>query len=139
MGRSVSLANALSGMATSQSSLNIVSRNVANAGTPGYHKQSLSIIDTMGVNSVFARTGGVESAFNASLQANFNAAVSNSGYTSTMTTMLAQLQTYFGKPGDDGSLDTKFGGFMNALQSLVTSPTTSRRARPWSRRHRAWY
>ena len=122
MGLSVSLSNALTGMATSQSSLNVVSRNVANAGTPGYHKQSLSIIDTMGVNSVFARTGGVERAFNASLQANYNAAVSNSGYTSTMTTMLDQLQTYFGKPGDDGSLDTMFGGYMNALQSLGTRP-----------------
>ena len=122
MGLSVSLSNALTGMATSQSSLNVVSRNVANAGTPGYHKQSLSIIDTMGVNSVFARTGGVERAFNASLQANYNAAVSNSGYTSTMTTMLDQLQTYFGKPGDDGSLDTMFGGFMIALQALGTSP-----------------
>src|SRR3569623_1248067 len=122
MGLSVSLANALSGMATSQSSLNIVARNVANAGTPGYHKQSLSVIDTMGVNSVFARTGGVQRAFNASLQANYNAAVSHSSYTATMSAVLDQLQTYFGKPGDDGSGDTMFGGFMNALQSLGTSP-----------------
>src|SRR3954471_17844452 len=122
MGLSVSLANALTGMATSQSSLNVVSRNVANAGTPGYHKQSLSIIDTMGVNSVFARSGGVERAFNASLQASYNSAVSDSGYTATMSTMLDQLQTYFGKPGDDGSVVTMFGSFMNSLQSLGTSP-----------------
>ena len=122
MGLGISLANALTGMATSQSSLNVVSRNVANAGTPGYHKQSLSIIDTLGVNSIFARTGGVERAFNSSLQANYNSAISNSGYTSTMSTMLDQLQTYFGKPGDDGSIDTMFGSFMNALQSLGTSP-----------------
>jgi flagellar hook-associated protein 1 FlgK len=75
MGLGISLANALTGMATSQASLNIVSRNVANAGTPGYHRQSLSVIDTLGVNSVFARTGGVERAFNASLQASYNSAV----------------------------------------------------------------
>ena len=122
MGLGISLANALTGMATSQSSLNVVSRNVANAGTPGYHKQSLSVIDTMGVNSVFARSGGVERAFNASLQANYNSAVSNSGYTATMASMLDQLQTYFGKPGDDGSIDTAFGSFMNSLQALGTSP-----------------
>jgi len=122
MGLGISLANALTGMATSQSSLNVVSRNVANAGTPGYHKQSLSVIDTMGVNSVFARSGGVERAFNASLQANYNSAVSNSGYTATMSSMLDQLQTYFGKPGDDGSIDTAFGSFMNSLQALGTSP-----------------
>jgi flagellar hook-associated protein 1 FlgK len=122
MGLGVSLANALTGMATSQASLNIVSRNVANAGTPGYHKQSLSIIDTMGVNSIFARTGAVERAFNAGLQASYNSAISTSGYTSTMSAMLDQLQTVFGKPGDDASLDTMFGGFMNALQALGTSP-----------------
>ena len=122
MGLSVSLANALTGMATSQSSLNVVSRNVANAGTPGYHKQSLSIIDTMGVNSVFARTGGVERAFNSSLQASYNTATSDSAYASTMSTVLDQLQTYFGKPGDDGSLDTAFGAFQNSLQALGTSP-----------------
>lgn len=122
MGLSVSLANALSGMATSQASLTVVSRNVANAGTPGYHKQSLSVIDTMGVNSAFARTGGVERAFNSSLQAYYNSATSDSGYAATMAATLDQLQTYFGKPGDDGSLDTMFGSFQNALQALGTSP-----------------
>src|SRR3569623_1875029 len=122
MGLSVSLSNALSGMATSQSSLNVLSRNVANAGTPGYHKQSLSVIDTMGVNSVFARSGGVERAFNSRLQAYYNSATSDSGYTSTMSNVLDQLQTYFGKPGSDGSIDTMFGQFQNALQALGTSP-----------------
>jgi flagellar hook-associated protein 1 FlgK len=122
MGLGISLANALTGMATSQASLNVVSRNVANAGTPGYHKQSLSIIDTMGVNSIFARTGGVQRAFDASLQASYNSATSDSGYMETMSAMLDQLQTYFGKPGDDASLDTMFGSFMNALQALGTSP-----------------
>ena len=122
MGLSVSLANALTGMATSQASLNVVSRNVANAGTPGYHKQSLSVIDTMGVNSVFARSGGVERAFDSSLQAYYNSATSDSGYTATMSATLDQLQTYFGKPGDDGSIDTMFGSFQSALQALGTSP-----------------
>lgn len=122
MGLSVSLANALTGMATSQASLNVVSRNVANAGTPGYHKQSLSVIDTMGVNSIFARSGGVERAFNSALQAYYNSATSDSGYTATMSSNLDQLQTLFGKPGDDGSVDTMFGAFQTALQALGTSP-----------------
>lgn len=122
MGLSVSLANALTGMATSQASLNVVSRNVANAGTPGYHKQSLSVIDTMGVNSIFARSGGVERAFNSALQAYYNSATSDFGYTATMSSNLDQLQTLFGKPGDQGSIDTMFGAFQTALQALGTSP-----------------
>src|SRR3569833_2889477 len=105
MGLGISLANALTGMATSQASLNVVSRNVANAGTPGYHKQSLSVIDTMGVNSIFARSGGVERAFDSALQAYYNSATSDSGYTATLSSNLDQLQTLFGKAGDYCEID----------------------------------
>jgi flagellar hook-associated protein 1 FlgK len=122
MGLSASITNALSGMKTGQSALEIVSRNVSNSGTPGYHRQSLSVIDTKGVNSIYARSGGLERAFNKSLQASYNSSTSNSGYTSVMTDMLDRLQTYLGKPGDTGTLDTMFGKFQNALQSLSTSP-----------------
>jgi flagellar hook-associated protein 1 len=55
MGLSASLSNALSGMAVGQGALEVVSRNVANAGTPGYHKQTLSVIETTGNGSSFAR------------------------------------------------------------------------------------
>jgi flagellar hook-associated protein 1 FlgK len=122
MGLSASLTNALSGMGTGQASLEILSRNVANAGTPGYHRQSLSVIDTMGANSTFARTGGLERAFDQSLQAYYTDSVSNAGYTGVRTDVLERLQSFLGKPGDPGSLDTMFGNFQNALQSLGTSP-----------------
>ena len=122
MGLSASLSNALSGMGTSQSSLAVLSRNVANSGTPGYHKQSLSVIDTKGVNSLFARSGGVERAFNRSLQAYYTSATSNSGYSSLKADVLDRLQAYLGKPGDAGSLDTMFASLQSSMQSLGTSP-----------------
>jgi flagellar hook-associated protein 1 FlgK len=43
MGLSVSLSNALSGMHATQRGLEVLSRNVSNAGTPGYHKQSVAV------------------------------------------------------------------------------------------------
>ena len=122
MGLSASLTNALSGMSTSQSSLDVLSRNVANAGTPGYHKQSLSVIDTKGANSIFARSGGIERAFNRSLQAYYTSATSNAGYTSLRADVLDRLQSYLGKPGDAGSLDTMFTSLQSSLQALGTSP-----------------
>jgi len=122
MGLSASLSNALSGMGTSQAALEIVSRNVSNSGTPGYHRQSLTVIDTKGVNSDFARTGGVNRAFNTSLQVYYTKATSDAGYASARADMLDRLQTYLGKPGDTGSLDTMFASLQNALQSLSTSP-----------------
>ncbi len=122
MGLGVSLSNALSGMNVSQNSLDILSRNVANAGTPGYHRQSLSVIDTKGANSPYARSGGVERAFSQSLQAYYTSATSQSGYTTVMAGTLDRLQTYLGMPGDPGSLDTMFSNLQTSLQQLATSP-----------------
>ena len=122
MGLGVSLNNALTGLNVGQDSLDILSRNVANAGKPGYHRQSLSVIDTLGVNSVFARTGGVERAFNASLQAHYTRAISDASYSATRANILDQLQTYLGKPGESGGLDTMFSSLENAVQQLGTSP-----------------
>lgn len=122
MSLSASLANSLSGMRISQNSLEVLSRNVANAGTPGYHRQSLSVIDTKGVNSTYARSGGIERAFNRSLQASYTSAVSDAGYAATLASTLERLQTFLGRPGDAGSLDTMFGNLHNALQALGTSP-----------------
>jgi flagellar hook-associated protein 1 len=122
MGLSASLSNALSGMALGQGALEVVSRNVANAGTPGYHEQTLSVIETSNGSSTFARTGQVQRAFDQSLQAFYTDAVSNSAYTATRTDSLDRLQTFLGKPGDSGSLDTMFNTFQNSLQSLSTSP-----------------
>lgn len=109
-------------MRTSQNSLEVLSRNVSNAGTPGYHRQSLSVIDTKGVNSTYARSGGIERAFNKSLQAYYTSAISDAGYSSTRASTLDRLQTFLGKPGDAGSLDTMFGSFQNAMQALSASP-----------------
>ena len=44
MGLSVSLSNALSGMNTSQASLTVLSRNVGNAGTPGYRAEAVQLM-----------------------------------------------------------------------------------------------
>ena len=122
MGLISSLSNAVSGLRTSQDSITIVSRNVANSGTPGYHRQSLNVIDYSSINSTYARSAGVERAFNSSLQTYYNRQVSDTSMSSVMGDYLNKLQGYLGKPGDTGSLDTMFGSFKNSLQALATSP-----------------
>lgn len=67
MGLSVTLSNALSGMKIGQNALDVLSGNVANAGTPGYHKRSISVIDSLGANSTYARQGALTRTFNQSL------------------------------------------------------------------------
>lgn len=122
MGLSVALTNALSGMKVSQSALDIVSRNVSNSGTPGYHRQSLSVIDTLGANSSYARDGQVTRAFNQALQNHYTLGTSNSGFANIRASVLDRLQVAFGKPGTAGALDTAFGEFQTALSALATSP-----------------
>ncbi|MHA6297742.1 flagellar hook-associated protein FlgK [Devosia sp. CAU 1758] len=122
MGLVSSLSNAVSGLRTSQDSITVLSRNIANSGTPGYHRQSLNIIDYNSVNSTYARSAGVNRAFNQSLQAYYNRQVSDTSMSNVMGDYLNKLQGFLGKPGTAGSLDTMFGSFKNSLQALSTSP-----------------
>ncbi|RYE86578.1 MAG: flagellar hook-associated protein FlgK, partial [Hyphomicrobiales bacterium] len=122
MGLSVTLNNALSGMRIGQSALDVLSHNVANAGTPGYHRRSISVIDTFGANSTYAREGQLTRAFNASLQSHYTRAVSESGFSSVQASYLDRVQVLFGKPGTPGSLDTAFTDFEATLAKLSTSP-----------------
>src|SRR5690606_15899953 len=108
-GLSVALSNALSGMRAGQNGLDILSRNVANAGVPGYHRQSVSVIDTLGTNSTYVRNGTVTRAFTESLQQHYNRSLSESGFTSVRANYIDRLQTVIGKPGTAGSLDSVFG------------------------------
>ena len=122
MGLSTTLSNALSGLSVTQSSLDVLSRNIANSGTPGYHRQSVNSLDYTGTSSNYAVSSGVTRAFDQSLQVHYTNEVSDSSASSVQSTYLNQLQTYIGKPGDSGSLDTVFGKFQSALTSLTASP-----------------
>ncbi len=122
MGLVSSLSNAVSGLRVSQDSITILSRNVANAGTPGYHSQSLNIVDHNSANASYARTAGVNRAFNSSLQTYYNRQVSDTAASNVAANYLNKLQTYLGKPGQAGSLDTMFSSFQNSLRALSTSP-----------------
>lgn len=121
MGLSVTLSNALSGMRVGNESLDILSRNIANSGTPGYHRQSLAVIDRM-ANSPSARSGGLERVFNKSLQTYYTKQVSDTGYANVRATILNRLQASIGKPGDAMSMDKQLSNLRNALSTMATSP-----------------
>jgi len=122
MGLSVSLANALTGMLTSQSGLEVLSRNVANAGTPGYHKQSLTIDERFTGVSSYVREAGVERAFTAALEAQAQTETGRMGYADVRADFLSRLELYLGMPGDANSIDMRLADFQSALQALTTSP-----------------
>lgn len=122
MGLTTSLTNAVSGLRTSQDALSILSRNVANAGTPGYHRQSLNVVDYNSQNSSYARTQGTVRAFNTSLQTYYTRQVSDAANSGIQANYLDRLQGALGKPGTAGSLDTIFADLQKTLQGIATSP-----------------
>src|SRR6218665_2932626 len=105
MGLTTSLTNAVSGLRVNQDSLSILSRNIANSGTPGYHRQSLNIVDYNSQDSSYARSVAPARAFNASLQAYYNRQVSDTASAGVQASYLDRLQGFLGKPGTAGSLD----------------------------------
>lgn len=122
MGLSSSLTNAVSGLRVNQDSLDILSRNIANSGTPGYHRQSLNVVDYNSQSSTYARSSGTTRAFNTSLQSYYTRQVSDASNSSIQAGYLDRLQGFLGKPGSAGSLDTIFGQLENSLQGIATSP-----------------
>lgn len=122
MGLSATLGNALSGMNVNQKSLDVLSRNISNSGTPGYHRQSLVVIDHIGSNSTYVRSGQVDRVFSKSLEAYYTREVSDSSAAATRADFLDRMQTFMGKVGAAGSLDSQYTKFRDALQSLSTSP-----------------
>ena len=122
MGLSITLANALTGMKTTQDGLTVLSRNVANSGSAGYHRQSVILKDMNGGSGTYASFVGVDRAFVSSLERAYVREVSASGYADVRNTFLERLEVAFGKPGDANSLDTLLQGFSNSLQALAVSP-----------------
>ena len=122
MGLTTTLTNAVSGLRVNQDSLDILSRNIGNAGTPGYHRQSLNIIDYNSQDSSYARSVGTNRAFNTSLQTYYTRQVSDTANSGVQAAYLDRFQGFLGKPGAAGSLDTVFGDLKNALQGIATSP-----------------
>ncbi|WP_193335312.1 flagellar hook-associated protein FlgK [Devosia beringensis] len=122
MGLTTSLTNAVSGLKVNQDSLALVSRNISNSGTPGYHKQSLNVVDYNSQSSSYARSVGANRAFNTSLQTYYNRQVSDTANSTVQANYLNRVQGFLGKPGSTGSLDTIFSDLQNSLQAIATSP-----------------
>ncbi|MDV3250455.1 flagellar hook-associated protein FlgK [Devosia sp. BK] len=122
MGLTVAIGNALSGLKASQTALEVISRNISNAGTPGYHKQTLNALEVGRGDNSYVRAGTIERAFDSILQNYYTKQVPETAYSSTRATFMDRLQTSLGKPGTAGSLDTSLGNLQKSLDALATSP-----------------
>jgi flagellar hook-associated protein 1 FlgK len=122
MGLSSALATAMSGLRANQASLAIVSSNVANAQTPGYVTQNVnqSELASGGAGSGVQVTG-VTRQLDLYIQSQLRTETSGGGYADQVSNILGQLQSVYGTPGNDGTLETSLSNFTASLQALSTS------------------
>jgi flagellar hook-associated protein 1 FlgK len=120
------LATAMSGLRANQAALSIVSSNVANAQTPGYVAQSVNQVETLtGDIGASVSVTGVNRQLNQFIQSQLRTETSGGAYADQMASVLTQLQSVYGTPGNAGTLETAYSAFTTALQSLQTSSGSS--------------
>jgi len=126
MSLSSALATAMSGLRANQAALSITSSNIANAQTPGYVAKGVNQVQTLsGDFGAGVNVTGVSRQLDQFVQSQLRSETSGGAYADQMASVLTQLQTVYGTPGDAGTLETAFSNFTTALQSLSTTSGSS--------------
>jgi flagellar hook-associated protein 1 len=126
MGLSSSLATAMAGLRSNQAALSIISSNVSNANTPGYVAQNPNQIEVgSGDFGSTVQTTGVNRQLDLFVQNQLRTETSGSSYATQISNILGQLQSVYGTPGGDGTLESGLNNFTTALQSLSNNPGNS--------------
>jgi flagellar hook-associated protein 1 FlgK len=123
MGLTQALSAALSGLQANQTSISLVSANVANAGTPGYTRKTVDQVATAGNGTnIGVRINEVQRAIDQYVQRQLRVENSGASYADTRAQIYNRLQDIYGTPGSDSTLESVFNKFTNSLQALSTSP-----------------
>jgi flagellar hook-associated protein 1 FlgK len=123
MGLASVLGIATSGLGVTQSSLDIVARNVANADTPGYTKKSIGQENNLaGGFSFGVRDTTITRAVDQFLQSQLRTQTATMGNIEVRQDSLDRIDQLFGAPGGANSLDSIFNEFTQSLQDLAASP-----------------
>jgi flagellar hook-associated protein 1 FlgK len=126
MSLSSALATAMSGLRANQAALSITSSNIANTQTPGYVAKSVNQVQTLsGDFGAGVNVTGVSRQLDQFVQSQLRSETSGGAYADQMASVLTQLQSVYGTPGDAGTLETAFSNFTTALQSLSTTSGSS--------------
>src|SRR5713101_7191005 len=112
MGLSSALATAMSGLRANQASLSIISSNIANAQTPGYVSQNANQIEVAsGGDGSTVLTTGVNRKLDLFVQNQLRTETSGGAYADQTANILGQLQSVYGTPGGNGTLETTLNNF----------------------------
>jgi flagellar hook-associated protein 1 FlgK len=111
------------GLRTVQAGLALIASNVANAETPGYVRKTLVQTTTSaGGAGVSVRIAAVNRELDVYLQRQLRTEAAGGSYADLRAQFYSRLQSIYGEPGADATLEVAFNDFASALQTLGTSP-----------------
>lgn len=123
MSLTTALIAAGTGLRTAQTGIDLVSRNVANATTPGYTRKTAQQTPLIvGGQGQGVRLELVQRTVNARLQFETREALSATETYRVTDDFLSRFELAFGKPGDGSSIASQLGRLGDAFRQLATNP-----------------
>lgn len=123
MGLTHIIKTANSGLTVTQTSIDVVARNIANAGTEGYTRKTTAQENLIaGDQGMGARITAVNRDVDKFVQEQLFIEESRLANVQTISEFLDRIDDVFGNPGGASALDTRFNEFTQSLQDLSTQP-----------------
>lgn len=123
MSLTISLHSALASLNVTQSQMQIVSNNVANASTEGYTKKSAAaqpqIVNGLGAG---VRLSEVERVVDQNLLRQLRSQLARVGNLDVLNTYSGRIEDLFGAPGNNSDVSHLIGTLSASLESLTSSP-----------------
>ena len=123
MSLTLGLSSALSGLLTSQQSLNVISQNITNVNTPGYDREVVNL-NPLTLNGIGAGVtlGPTTRAVDAALSKSLNTQATTLGQLNALQTYYSQIDNLFGQVSNSDSIASNISALGDSLQQLSTQP-----------------
>lgn len=123
MSLDVALQNALSGLRSTQTQIQVISGNIANAQTPGYSREILPVQSQVTpTGGAGVMTGVVQRMTNQLLASNLLSQTTTATAASTRDNYMQQIQAQLGQINGGDTLNDALNTFTSAMQQVATTP-----------------
>lgn len=123
---SSALGAAMSGLNTSQAGIDLVSRNIANASTPGYTRKVLPQENAMaGGDGIGVRREAAQRQVDSFLQQQLRTETAKGAYQNILAGMTSRIDGMFGSPDSDTAISSTITSLSTRLQELANNPEDS--------------
>ena len=124
MGLTSALGSALSGLRVTQSQVELISQNIANADSVGYTRRKLNVVQQLtGASTTGVRSQGIQRQLDTLVQKQLRLETAGAAFTDVRAGYAQQIDQLYGTPGQAGSLDSLVNNFTSALQALTANPS----------------